>query len=84
MLGPIAKGVGAEVDARLANWTLCFLAAGGPDAARVVERCAERGVFLRDAGATSRVLGSRVLRIAVRPPDEQRRIAAALAEAVAH
>lgn len=51
-------------------------------AARLVERCRQSGVFLRDAGATSRVLADHFVRIAVRTPRENRRIVAAIGAAV--
>jgi histidinol-phosphate/aromatic aminotransferase/cobyric acid decarboxylase-like protein len=51
-------------------------------AVRLVDRCRQSGVFLRDAGATSRVLADHFVRIAVRTPRENRRIVAALRAAV--
>ena len=51
-------------------------------AARLVDRCRRSGVFLRDAGATSRVLDDHFVRIAVRTPRENRRIVAAIRAAV--
>jgi histidinol-phosphate/aromatic aminotransferase/cobyric acid decarboxylase-like protein len=82
-LARLARRSGFVVDPGIANWVLLHLdAARSPTAAQVVESCARRGVFLRDAGATSRSLGERVLRIAVRPVAEQRRIVAALGAAL--
>jgi histidinol-phosphate/aromatic aminotransferase/cobyric acid decarboxylase-like protein len=51
-------------------------------ATRLVDRCRQSGVFLRDAGATSRVLADHFVRIAVRTPRENRRIVAAIRAAV--
>jgi histidinol-phosphate/aromatic aminotransferase/cobyric acid decarboxylase-like protein len=79
-LAAIAEPVGARVDAALANWVLLHLERDGPTAADVVSACARRGVFLRDAGATSAAIGPRVVRIAVRRPAEQRRILSAITE----
>jgi histidinol-phosphate/aromatic aminotransferase/cobyric acid decarboxylase-like protein len=71
-----------EIGDSCANWLLLFLP---PPlrAAELVERCRGEGVFLRDAGATSPVLGAGVVRVAVRTPAENARIVAAVAAAVA-
>jgi histidinol-phosphate/aromatic aminotransferase/cobyric acid decarboxylase-like protein len=74
-------GRGVRVEDSCANWLLCFLPAP-LRAAELVERCRREGVFLRDAGATSPVLGRGVVRVAVRTPAENRRIVAAVAAAV--
>jgi histidinol-phosphate/aromatic aminotransferase/cobyric acid decarboxylase-like protein len=79
------EGSGADLFDSCANWLLLRLPELEGEscrsaASRLVERCRRRGVFLRDAGATSRVLADRFVRIAVRTPSENRRIVAALAE----
>jgi histidinol-phosphate/aromatic aminotransferase/cobyric acid decarboxylase-like protein len=81
------QGSGAELFDSCANWLLLRLPepAGGTCASaatRLVERCRRRGVFLRDAGASSRVLADRFVRIAVRTPPENRRIVAAIRAAL--
>jgi histidinol-phosphate/aromatic aminotransferase/cobyric acid decarboxylase-like protein len=53
---------------------LCHLPDGGPTAAEVAALCRERDLFIRDAGATSRTLGERVLRVAVKDGNTNRRI----------
>jgi histidinol-phosphate/aromatic aminotransferase/cobyric acid decarboxylase-like protein len=75
-------GSGVTVADSCANWLLLFLPAPAT-ASDLVSRCRDEGVFLRDAGATSRVLGPRVVRIAVRTPAENRRIVAVVAAAIA-
>ena len=72
---------GVRVADSCANWLLLQLPAP-LRAADVVERCRAEGIFLRDAGATSPVLGRGVVRVAVRTPAENRRIVAALAAAL--
>jgi histidinol-phosphate/aromatic aminotransferase/cobyric acid decarboxylase-like protein len=81
------QGRGVDLFDSCANWLLLRL----PDlegessrsaASRLVECCRRRGVFLRDAGATSRVLADRFVRIAVRTPPENRRIVAAIVAAL--
>ena len=67
---------GGELDvlAGTTNSVLCHLPDGGPTAAEVTARCRERNLFIRNAGATSRTLGDRVLRVAVKDRDTNRRI----------
>jgi len=48
---------------------------GGPDAATVVARCREQGLFLRDATGMGTQLGRHALRIAVKDRDTNRRMA---------
>lgn len=66
-----------------ANSLLCFLPPHGPDAATVVARCRLRDVFLRDMSGAGRTLGSHAVRIAVKDGPANRRIAEALADALA-
>lgn len=73
---------GAEILTGAANWVLCLLGPHGPDAAQVCERCRTQGVFLRDSGATSTVLGRRALRVAVKDEAGNRRILETLAWAL--
>ncbi|MBW8875099.1 MAG: aminotransferase class I/II-fold pyridoxal phosphate-dependent enzyme [Acidobacteria bacterium] len=70
---------GAEILAGVANYVLCLLPRRGPDAATVCERCRGRGVFLRDSGATSAVLGRHALRVAVKDEVTNRRVVETLA-----
>jgi histidinol-phosphate/aromatic aminotransferase/cobyric acid decarboxylase-like protein len=82
------QGCGVDLFDSCANWLLLRPPEldGEPSrsaASRLVERCRRRGVFLRDGGATSRVLADRFVRIAVRTPPENRRIVAAIVAALA-
>jgi histidinol-phosphate/aromatic aminotransferase/cobyric acid decarboxylase-like protein len=70
---------GAEILTGVANWVLCLLAREGPNAAQICERSRSRGVFLRDSGATSAVLGRHALRVAVKDETANRRIVETLA-----
>lgn len=72
---------GAEILTGVANYVLCLLPRGGPDAAALCERCRDEGVFLRDAGATSAVLGRHALRVAVKDGTANRRVLETLARA---
>jgi histidinol-phosphate/aromatic aminotransferase/cobyric acid decarboxylase-like protein len=81
------QGSGVELFDSGANWLLLRLPELAGElsrsaAFRLVERCRRRGVFLRDAGATSRVLANRFVRIAVRTPSENHRIVAAIVAAL--
>ncbi len=72
------ESVGLSILPGCANFLLGFLPADGASAAATVARCRSEGVFLRDAGATSRVLGSQALRVAVKTERENQRIVDAL------
>lgn len=56
---------GLQVIPGIANFVLCFLPTGGVDAATMVMRCREQGVFIRDASNMGSDLGTYALRIAV-------------------
>jgi histidinol-phosphate/aromatic aminotransferase/cobyric acid decarboxylase-like protein len=54
------RGVGLKTFPGVGNFVLCELPAGGlecADAATLVARCRERGVFIRDASGMGRGLG---------------------------
>jgi histidinol-phosphate/aromatic aminotransferase/cobyric acid decarboxylase-like protein len=74
---------GVEVLEGVANFVLCHLSPRLPTAGAVVAACRQRGVFLRDAGNMGKALGDRALRIAVKQADDNGRIVAAVAHAVA-
>jgi len=74
---------GLDVLAGVTNSVLCHLPGGGPTAADVAALCRERGLFIRDAGATSRTLGDNVLRVAVKDSDTNRRIVQLMEAALA-
>lgn len=63
-----------------ANYLLCHLPEYGPDAAALMARCREYGLFLRDAGATAPRLGGRSIRIAVKDAETNRRMIGVLRE----
>jgi histidinol-phosphate/aromatic aminotransferase/cobyric acid decarboxylase-like protein len=57
---------GWEIVRGVANFLLCHLPADGPNAVTLVQQCREQGLFLRDAGAMGRNLGTHTVRIAVK------------------
>ena len=57
---------GFDVVPGIANFLLCHLPCGGPDAADVVTRARQRNLFLRDAGPMGTSLGSHAIRVAVK------------------
>lgn len=63
-----------------ANYLLCHLPEYGPDAATLMARCREYGLFLRDAGVTAPRLGGRSIRIAVKDAETNRRMIGVLRE----
>jgi len=81
-LASCLRSLGLEVIPAVANFHLCHLPEQSPDAATVSRRCREHGVYLRDAGEISPVLGSRALRIAVKDEHRNRRIIDVLREIV--
>lgn len=81
-LGENLRGLGLEVIPGVASFLLTFLPPGGPSAAEVTERCRQHGVHLRDASNMGRQLGSHALRTAVKSPEENRQIVAALEDAL--
>jgi histidinol-phosphate/aromatic aminotransferase/cobyric acid decarboxylase-like protein len=64
----------------MANFLLCHLPDNGPDAATMIARCRERGLFLRDASAMGSQLGNRAIRIAVKDAATNRRMIEILRE----
>jgi histidinol-phosphate/aromatic aminotransferase/cobyric acid decarboxylase-like protein len=78
LLGELRALGGLEVLGGAANFLLCSLAEGGPDAASVLKACRRQGLFLRDATALGGSLGHRALRIAVKDRETNRRMLAIL------
>jgi histidinol-phosphate/aromatic aminotransferase/cobyric acid decarboxylase-like protein len=75
-LGPLKWNIIPSVT----NFLLCFLPADGPDAATLIARCRERGLFLRDASTMGAQLGDRAIRLAVKDAPTNRRMVEILAE----
>jgi histidinol-phosphate/aromatic aminotransferase/cobyric acid decarboxylase-like protein len=75
--------LGLQVVPGVANFVLCHLNPSGATAAAIVQRCRERGLFLRDAAAMGSQLGTHALRIAVKDCDSNQRIVVSLREALA-
>jgi histidinol-phosphate/aromatic aminotransferase/cobyric acid decarboxylase-like protein len=65
---------GWEIVRGVANFLLCHSPVDGPDAATLVQQCRERGLFLRDAGAMGRNLGTNTVRIAVKDAETNARM----------
>ena len=64
----------------VANFLLCHLPESGPDAAEVIARCRERGLFLRDVSAMRSQLDDRTVRLAVKDAQTNQRIIKVLSE----
>ncbi|MFB9880410.1 aminotransferase class I/II-fold pyridoxal phosphate-dependent enzyme [Planobispora siamensis] len=77
-----AAGEDVHVQEAVANFVLLTLPYGGPGAARLVRRCRDQGVFLRDLSPMSPVFEGRTVRIAVREATANARIAATVAAAL--
>jgi len=68
------RSLGLDVTPSATNFLLCHVPEDYPDAATIAEHCRERGLYVRNAGEISRLLGSRALRIAVKDDETNRRI----------
>jgi histidinol-phosphate/aromatic aminotransferase/cobyric acid decarboxylase-like protein len=77
------RPLGLEIVPSVTNFLLCHLPAGGPDAATVVSRCRQHGVFLRDAGVMGSQMGGHALRIAVKDAAANQRLVEVLKSALA-
>ena len=73
--------LGWEIIPSAANFFLGHLPEAGPDAATLIARCRERGLFLRDAAAMGTQLGPRAIRLAVKDAATNRRMVDLLKEA---
>ena len=71
-----------EVFEGAANFLLVFLDPTGPTAADVAERARARSLFVRDASSMGSTLGNHTIRIAVKDPATNARIAQILASVV--
>ena len=65
---------GLDVVPGVANFLLCHLPGGGPDAKTVVQACRAHNLFIRDTSNISRALGARTVRIAVKDAVTNRRM----------
>ena len=81
-LAAALRALGLDVIPAVANFLLCHLPENAPDAATVSRRCREQGIYLRDAGEISSVLGSRAVRVAVKDNETNRRIVQVIREIV--
>jgi histidinol-phosphate/aromatic aminotransferase/cobyric acid decarboxylase-like protein len=68
------EGLGAEVVPSSTNFLLFHLPEEAAPAREVVRRCRKQGLFLRDAGEISPILGDRALRTAVKDAETNARI----------
>ena len=78
----LSTRLGLEIVPGVANFILCRLPPGGPDAATVCERCRTRGLYIRDASGMSPRLGSHAIRIAVKDRATNRKIVEILGETI--
>jgi histidinol-phosphate/aromatic aminotransferase/cobyric acid decarboxylase-like protein/GNAT superfamily N-acetyltransferase len=74
--------LGWEVLPGIANFLLCHLPGNGPDAATIVFRCRQQGLFLRDAALMGSQLGTHSIRIAVKDSETNRKMANILQESL--
>jgi histidinol-phosphate/aromatic aminotransferase/cobyric acid decarboxylase-like protein len=77
------RGLKWETVPSVTNFLLCHLPADGPEAATVIARSRQRGLFLRDTLNMGSRLGARTLRVAVKDAATNRRILDILTEVLA-
>jgi histidinol-phosphate/aromatic aminotransferase/cobyric acid decarboxylase-like protein len=77
------RPLGLEFVPSVTNFLLCHLPQAGPDAATVVSRCREHGLFLRDASLMGSLMGRHALRIAVKDAAVNQRLVEVLSKALA-
>ncbi|MFN5331886.1 MAG: aminotransferase class I/II-fold pyridoxal phosphate-dependent enzyme [Bacteroidota bacterium] len=73
-----------EVIQSKVNFVLCFLPEHGPDAATVVARCKEKGLFIRDVSSMGKNFNSHTLRIAIKDEHTNRKMLQILKEVIDH
>jgi histidinol-phosphate/aromatic aminotransferase/cobyric acid decarboxylase-like protein/GNAT superfamily N-acetyltransferase len=76
------SALGIRIVPGIANFLLVELPLSGPNAATVVSRCREKGLFIRDARLMGARIGDRAIRIAVKDKDTNRRMVSILARAM--
>jgi histidinol-phosphate/aromatic aminotransferase/cobyric acid decarboxylase-like protein/predicted GNAT family N-acyltransferase len=76
------QALGWQVVPGCANFLLAFLPATGPSAETLIQRCGERGLFLRNPAATCPALGPLAVRIAVKDAATQERMVSILQEVI--
>ena len=81
--GLALRALGFEVIPSVANFLLCHLPEEGPDSATVTQRSREHGVYVRDAGEISPILGSYTLRIAVKDEQTNQKVVEVLRDIIA-
>jgi len=67
-----------EVIQSKVNFVLCFLPEHGPDAATVVARCKEKGLFIRDVSSMGKNFNKHTLRIAIKDKETNDKMIAIL------
>jgi histidinol-phosphate/aromatic aminotransferase/cobyric acid decarboxylase-like protein len=65
-LGRSLRSLGWEVTPGTANFLLCHPSPDGPPVSVIIDRCRERGLWLRDPSNSGTSLGPNALRIAVK------------------
>ena len=74
LMGDITRRTKAQVVASGANFILCSLPSGGPDATTVCRQCQSHGLFIRDLTSLSPTFGTHAIRIAVKDGDTNQKI----------
>lgn len=73
-----------EVIQSKANFVLCFLPENGPDAASVVSRCKEMGLYLRDVSNMGNNFNKHTIRIAIKDKETNQRMLEIIKHVLGH
>ena len=70
----LLKFTSLEVLQSKANFILCYLPENGPDAASIVSKCKEMGLYLRDVSNMGNNFNKHTIRIAIKDPETNQRM----------
>lgn len=70
----LLKFTSLEVLQSKANFILCYLPENGPDAASIVSKCKEMGLYLRDVSNMGNNFNRHTIRIAIKDPETNQRM----------
>jgi len=82
--GELMKIKSLEVLQSKANFILCFLPENGPDAAWVVTRCKEFGLYLRDVSNMGHNFNKHTIRIAIKDKETNQKMLKIITQVLVH
>ncbi|MBK3519368.1 aminotransferase class I/II-fold pyridoxal phosphate-dependent enzyme [Carboxylicivirga marina] len=82
-INELSKNYFVEVTPSVANYVLCHLPLDGPNAEFIIEKCRERGLYLRDVSNMGSHIGNHIIRIAIKDRDTNNQMLKILQEVLA-